>query len=155
MTTKQKRNKGDIVQIDLGHGRYGYAQLLDPPLVALFDVASGVPLATNEIVSSPVAFCVWVMESAITGGDWRVVGNARIPDQIDQSPPFFKKDRISGTFSITYTGAEEEPATFQQIKSMECAAVWNPEHVVDRLNDHFDSRPNKWVSLLKPVQPEA
>ncbi|WP_448115483.1 hypothetical protein [Mesorhizobium amorphae] len=31
---------------------------------------------------------------------------------------------------------------------LECAAVWDPEHVVDRLRDPADGRPNKWVERL-------
>ena len=78
------------------------------------------------------------------------MGHLEVPSTIDQSPPFFKKDDISGALSITYTGDDEKAATQEQVRGMECAAVWEPEHVVDRLNDQFAGRPNKWVESLRP-----
>jgi hypothetical protein len=29
------------------------------------------------------------------------------------------------------------------------AAIWTANHIVDRLNDHFDDRSNKWAVSLR------
>lgn len=40
-------------------------------------------------------------------------------------------------------------ATKEECSGLERSAVWEPEHVEDRLIDHFENRPNKWVESLK------
>ena len=69
-------------------------------------------------------------------------------------PRFFKKDRIAKKLSIYDDDDIEHPATLEEIEGLECAAVWEPQHVVDRLNDHFEGRPNKWVDSLLPDENE-
>jgi hypothetical protein len=69
------------------------------------------------------------------------------------NPPFFKRDSISGKLSIyTERGGKsfEKDATLEECKQLECAAVWSANHIIDRLNDHFSGKPNKWVESMKP-----
>ena len=132
MRKKPKRVRGDIVRIDLGDGNFGFGQVLAPPLFAFFDLRSGETPTIDRILESGIAFSILVMDYAVTDGDWPVIGHAEVPPEVNEEPPFFKQDPISGALSITYTGAEEEPATPDDIEGMECAAVWEPEHFVDR-----------------------
>jgi hypothetical protein len=125
---------------------------LEEPLFAFFDYcvdAVAVP-TINEITSKPILFRIWIMNHAVTRGRWSVIGHAPVPDKLLDSPWFFKEDPISGKLSLTQLGAGDEiPATLAQCKALECAAVWDPEHVEDRLRDHFAGRPNKWVESLR------
>ena len=147
---RQRRVHGSILQIDLGDGTFAFGQVLEPPLIAFFDLRlSSVP-SLAEIVGSQVAFSIWVMKYAVTRGDWPVIGRVEVPEGLNERPPFFKKDAISGSLSITYTGAEEIPATPEEVAELECAAVWDPEHVEERLSDHFAGRPNKWAESMRP-----
>ena len=59
------------------------------------------------------------------------------------------QDVITKEFSIYHQG-NILPATYEEIKNLECAAVWEPEHVEDRLRDYFSGVPNVWVEDLKP-----
>ena len=154
MNGKQKRFRrkvGDIVAIPLGEGRVGFGWVLEEPLVAFFDYstdADHIP-AVQVILRAPIAFRILVMNHAFTRGTWPVIGHAQIPDELATSPWFFKKDLISGKVTLTQTGAEEVPAENNEWEHLECAAVWEPFHVVDRLQDHFAGRPNKWVESMK------
>ncbi len=147
---RQRVRRGSIVQIDLGTGELGFAQVLEPPLMAFFDLKATECMAPDEIIKAPIAFSVWVMKYAVSGGDWPVIGRAEVAEDLNERPAFYKRDRISGALYITYTGAEEVPATLDDVEGLECAAVWEPEHVVDRLNDYFAGRPNKWVESMRP-----
>lgn len=149
---KQTRSRGDIVQIDLGNGYYGFGQVLESPLMVFFNLKREISPNIEEIVESEVSFIVWVMNYAIIDGIWPIIGRAEVTDKINERPPFYKQDRLSGKLSVTYTGAEEEPATYADVVNLECAAVWDPEHVVDRLNDYFEGRPNKWVESMRPEE---
>jgi len=39
--------------------------------------------------------------------------------------------------------------TRKESQGLEAAAVWEPEHIEDRLRDHFDGKPNKWLESLR------
>lgn len=145
-----KRRVGDVVEIHLGDGRRAYGLVLKAPLIAFFDVWSTQRLSVDEILAHPIVFSIWVMYSPINEGEWEVIGHIDVPTSINQRPPFFKKDAITGKLFITHDGAEEIPAALQDVQGMECAAVWSAEHVVERLNDHFAGRPNLAVEQMKP-----
>lgn len=145
-----KRRVGDIVEIPLGDGSFAYGQVLKEPLVAFFDARSNVRLSVDEILARPVLFAVWVMRYAITHGDFEIIDHADVADEIDQSPKFFKWDNISRRLYVTYDGSQDIPADREDVDGLECAAAWEPEHVIERLNDHFASRPCAIVERLKP-----
>ncbi len=152
MSKRQKRRRGDIFQIDLGNGYFGFGQVLEDPLSVFFNLRASKTPPIEQILESDVAFSLWVMEYAVTDGDWPIIGSADVSEAINELPPFFKQDPISDALSITYTGDDEKPATLESVAELECAAVWDPEHVVDRLNDHFAGRPNAWVESMRPTE---
>jgi hypothetical protein len=146
-----RRTIGDVVEVPLGDEELGFALVLDEPLIAFFDLhcrRDSVP-AVADIVRSALAFRIWVMNRAITHGVWPVIGHVSVPQAVLEPPWFFKQDPISKEVTVTKTGAEEIPPAPGQVDVLERAAVWDPEHVVDRLQDHFAGRPNKWVESLK------
>lgn len=61
---------GSIVEIPLPNGRKGYARVLKNPLMAFYSVQTEGSLPPAEILCQPVAFKVWVMNSAISSGRW-------------------------------------------------------------------------------------
>lgn len=150
---KVRRVVGDVVAIPIGDGaRRGFGMVLQEPLIAFFDCSSkvGEEPSIERIVRTPVAFRVCVMNRPIEDGTWPVIGRVEtVPAELLVEPWFFKQDPISGLITMTRTGEEEVPAEAEQIESLERAAVWSPEHISDRLQDHFAGRPNKWVESLR------
>lgn len=144
-----RRRVGDIVMVPLGAGFFAFAQVLREPLMVFFDVKADRQLPIDEIQSKNPAFSIWVANNAVTKGEWRVIGSAAVDPSIDQKPLFFKKDALSGALSLTHDGTDELPVGNTNIEHLERAAVWEPTHVVDRLNDHFAGRPNVWALQLR------
>jgi hypothetical protein len=147
---RQRRKEGDIVAIDLGDGTLAFARVLREPLLAFYDlrVRNQETPSIQEIVKRPVLWRIWVMNYAITGGRWKVMGNSPLEEALKREPTFFKQDPISGDVTL-YRAETEYPASIEECEHLERAAVWDPEHVEDRLRDHFDGRPNKWVESLR------
>lgn len=141
--------RGAIYKITLGT-KHSYAVALHPPLFAFFDVLTDVEMSPSEIEEKELLFSVWVMAYAVRKGGWVKVG---FTDKFDATPEarFFKQDLISGRLTA-YRDADghESPIDFDTAAKMEAAAVWDPEHIEDRLRDHFAGRPNKWVESLRP-----
>lgn len=149
-TRKILRRVGDIVAIPLRDGTFGFGRVLHEPLVAFYDLQKREMPALDEIVSSSVAFIVFVMNYPITRGDWPVLGNFPLSPELVNQPLFFKKDPITNRLSIyKESTGEEMPASQDDCKGLECAAVWEQNHIVDRLIDHFAGRPNKWVESMR------
>jgi len=96
------------------------------------------------------------MNHAVTSGRWPVIGAVPLSDDERRRPErFFKQDPLNSNLTIYWEDPEsgephEIPALLEEAENLECAAVWDPEHVEDRLRDHFAGRPNKWVESLRP-----
>lgn len=133
--------KGDIFEIVIGRGKVAFAQALNKPEFAFF---TGNPIETNK--QKPI-FRLWVHKSAPK--HWKKIGSAQPSDALVIEVPRFKKDPISGNLSI-YLNGQETAATLEDIQNMECAAVWEEPHIIDRLADHLAGRDNQWVESLKP-----
>ncbi|RVU83481.1 hypothetical protein EOL70_16565 [Leucothrix sargassi] len=86
-------------------------------------------------------------KSAFNKSRWLKTGKQPIASDLAKEIPRFKKDIISGELSI-YINNSDKPASLKECKDLECAAVWDPEHVEDRLRDHCGNKENKWVKSL-------
>ncbi len=147
------RQVGDIVSLKLHDGSFAFGRVLPEPVMAFYDINTPEIPALDEILEASITFKIWVMNHAITDGLWQVIGSASLGEEFLEESLFFKKDPISKELSIYRDGTgQETPATVAECEGLECAAVWEPEHVVDRLSDHFAGRPNKWVELLLPTR---
>jgi hypothetical protein len=150
--TKRSKTKdpeiGSIVEIPLPNGRKGYARVLKNPLMAFYAVQSERPLSPAEILRQPVAFKVWVMNSAISSGRWSVIGHAPLETDLERTPWFFKQDAISKALSL-YQNGIERAATKEECVGLERAAVWSAQHIESRLEDHLEGRTNKWLDAMK------
>jgi hypothetical protein len=129
----------------------GFAQALMNPIYAFFDLRApdDATPPVETILQAPVLFRICVMKYAVTEGLWPVLGERAPTAEVMNPPWFFKQDPLSGALSISTDGGEGVPATPEQCQHMERASVWDPEHVVSRLEDHFAGRPNKWVELQR------
>ena len=135
---KIQRHPGNLVAIPLGDNTYGYGIVLNEPLIAFVNMKSDGICSIEKVSAAPIAFTILVMNYAITDGLWPVIGSVSIPKELLEEPLFFKKDRITGKLVVYRDStAEETPATLEECSKLECAAVWEPSHVVDRLRDHF------------------
>jgi hypothetical protein len=145
---KAARRVGDIVEIDMADGTFCFGRVLEEPLMAFYDLKVGTIPSLDEIVSTPILFEIWVMNHAVTSERWPVIGAMPLQNSLQLPVTFFKQDPISKELSL-YVNAQEFPATREQCKGLERAAVWDPEHVEDRLSDYFAGVPNQWVESLK------
>lgn len=146
---KIKRKLGDIVRIKLEDGSISFGRVLEEPLMAFYDLKANNTIEVDDVLSKPILFKIWVMNSAIESGRWEVIGNSPLENQLTAPQRFFKQSPLNKKFSIYFNG-DETPASLEDCEVLERAAVWDPEHVEDRLRDYYDGVPNQWVESLKP-----
>ena len=149
-SNRQRHTTGAVVRIPMGEW-HTYALMLEDPDIAFFDARSTGDLAIGEVVARPVLFRLAVHKSAYNTGRWRKIGTAPVPEGLRGRVPRFMQDSINGRLSISDDGGTtSRPATLDECDRLECLAVWEPEHVEDRLRDHYAGVPNKWVESLRP-----
>lgn len=145
----QRWVRGAIVRIPLGENRFGAAQMLDLPEYAFFDTQASGDLTAAEIVQRPVLFRIWVHRKSYSQGRWQKIGTAPVSEVLDQPVERFNQDPLAPSQIAIHFGRQVRPGTPEECEALERAAVWEPEHVEDRLRDHYANRPNKWVESLR------
>ena len=144
----EKRNVGDVVKIPLGDGTHTYAHALQEASFAVYDCRVTDELAVEQVISRPVLFFVAVKHHAVKNGRWPIVGNSPLNDRLSRPPTFIQDPLNKNNFSI-YANGEIKPSTRVQCTGLERMAVWEPEHVEERIQDQYAVRKNKWLELLK------
>jgi hypothetical protein len=149
---KQKRTIGSILEIDLRNGYYSYAQIINADIL-FFDVYTDKKISDlNILKDKKPLFFLGVYNNAITDGRWKKVGSLPIKEEYKHTPMKFIQDALNPDKFEIYnpnTG-ETVPATKKQIENLECAAVWDAEHVESRIRDYYNGVPNIWVEQMKP-----
>ncbi|MGN6497625.1 MAG: Imm26 family immunity protein [Tsuneonella sp.] len=148
-----RRRVGDLLKVNLADGRHSYAQVADEPLIVFFDGAFTEDASLDVVITLPVLFRIWVHNDAVRNGTWSVVGNLPLSPDNAAEPYFFKQDAVTGALALYHSSFAdtgwERSASATECYGLECAAVWDPEHVEDRLRDYYAGRPNQWVESLR------
>jgi hypothetical protein len=155
---KQRITEGAILEIHIESEYYVYAQILTKGLgYAFFDFKSKEKLTDFTILlESNVLFIVMVYNDVVTKGTWVKVGKLPIRNDLLVQPMKFIQDNLNPNDFELYnpnTG-EITKATRQECEGLEYAAVWEANHVEDRIRDYYLGVPNVWVNQLK-IKPNA
>jgi len=120
--------------------------MLTFPEFAFFE-SSGQRLGSGaDFAALRVLFRLWVHRDAYTTGRWRKIANMPISKELSQSVPRFKQ--YSSGQLARYQDEAESPATPDECKGLESAAVWEPIQVEERIQDVRDGRTNRIVEAL-------
>jgi hypothetical protein len=141
---KKKPKLGDIIAIPLPDGSYAFGRLYKEGTLAIFkERAKDINEIPDEIPEkNGYEFFVTVYRDLLSDGQWTVVGNIPFDNDDDAwRPPSYIKDALNGNFSI-YEHGEIRPASEQQCKGLEATAVWDRNHLVDRLMGN-----DKWTMI--------
>jgi len=146
----QKRTVGSFVKIKLDDTYHTYARILCGAYFAFYDCRTKTDITDmKKIASCNILFINAVYNSAVTRNRWLKVGKLPLESELKTTPPEFIQDQIDPTKFFIYEHGKIRPATREECEGLECAAVWIPEHIEDRIRDHYAGVPNKWVEELK------
>jgi hypothetical protein len=153
---RKKAHPGSLIEIDLRDGIFAYGQMVGKAQYAFFDYFG--PSLQSEVLGSlgacKVVFVLAVMDSAVKSGRWKIVGFSELRPELKMPRSYFMQDAITKKFSIYDADTGNiSSANFSEISGLECAAVWESEHVEDRLRDYQVGRPNPIVQRLSPKLP--
>lgn len=152
MGKRQQRTIGAVVRIDLGNGYYCFARILEHSTFAFYDYLSKEKeTEISLIISKPILFILAVYNDIITHGRWEKIGKYELEKELLTLPLEFIQDPINlSKFSLYNPNTGEMiDAKKEDCYGLECAAVWDAEHVEDRIRDHYAGKPNIWLEQLK------
>jgi hypothetical protein len=147
--SRRTYSPGAFVRIPLADGSYGYGQLLEFPYASFFDLRTTEPTANlDAIASASVMFTLAVHKSILDR--WEVIGQRPLSEAMNRSfERFIQHPADPSNCRIVDRAGRERRATPAECVGLEPVAVWEPNHVEDRLLDAFMHRPNKWVESMK------
>jgi hypothetical protein len=90
-----------------------------------------------------------VHKSAWSTGRWRKVAKIEVPLSLLAPQPKFIQDQFNSRKFELYVRGEMRSASRAECEGLERAAVWDPEHVEQRLQDHLAGVPNVWTEQLR------
>jgi hypothetical protein len=123
---------GDVFQIPLPDGRYAYGRVYQDASVGIYKSITKQPFQP-PIGSRDFLFTVGLYSDILEKGHWKIIGDDAFgTDESTWPPPSFVRDVISGQHQIYHKGLFR-PAEPEEIKGLEEAAVYDSEHIVDRV----------------------
>ena len=158
MPTQRNRQPGRVVRIPLGDGMVGWGRQLRNVRVEFYErfdaETDAEQVDPREVARCEVAFTVAVMDRAFRrNGGWTLLDVVPLSEK-EESETYrsVKQNPVSGAVTIYWEKPDgssgEDIATRAACAGLERSAVWDPEHIEDRLRDHRAGRPNKWVDSL-------
>jgi hypothetical protein len=107
------------------------------------------PPGPADVLGRPVLFIVAVYDRAI-GLDWPVVGRVPAGSTVPTVPERFTQDLFNlQRCKIIDVDGNMRPATPEECVGLERAAVWEVEHVAERIRDHYAGRTNVALDHMK------
>ncbi len=150
---KQRITTGAILEVNIEDQYYVYAQILrNGDGIAFFDYKTKDKLIDLSILEKcEILFIIVVYNDVITQGKWVKVGKLPIRKELEVLPMKFIQDNLNPNNFEHYnpnTG-EITKATRAECEGLERSAVWEANHVEDRIRDYYLGVPNIWVEQLK------
>lgn len=147
----RKGAPGDIVRIDFDGGLHTYGQILAVPYVAVYDLPTADDVTDMaDVVSQPILFIVAVYDRALGPKGWPVVGKAPDGSPDVPVPEYFMQDRFNPqNCKIIDVDGNMRRVAPHECEGLERAAVWEAEHIAERLRDHYAGRSNVHLESMK------
>ena len=144
---RQRETVGAILEIPIYGEYYAYAQIIPHGLCAFFDYRSREPLHDFSVLETvPVLFIIGVYTQVITQGVWLKVGKLPVRKEFEIAPMEYIYDMVGKKFEqYDPNTGEITPSTKEIARGREAAAVWDNNHIEDRIRDHYNNVPCIWL----------
>ncbi|NER18710.1 hypothetical protein [Spongiivirga citrea] len=143
----------EIIKIPIANSAYAYGVNLDNTLFTVIDIYSsfkGIPVP--EILKNKILLTNAVhMDIGKKDYSWISLGKYDVPTDLLKLPTFYMQDTITKTnFHLVKPPLYDQmlKAAKNECIGLERMVVMSPDHLVDRLNNHFFGKKMKWPESL-------
>lgn len=111
-------------------------------------------LPVAEIVNAEPLFALSVNGAGYKQGAWPAVGKTKLEGRFADIEPYgFQQDMHTGAVHIYHSSFAEtdyvKESTPEEVAELECVAIWDDVHVVERLLAVYDGAKSIWAEQLK------
>lgn len=150
--TAKRIKEGALLRINLNDGTDAFARVLPNAQVAFYAFKCGheEEVDYSKVYESEILFITAVMKYAFKREGWPLVDERPLDSELSKPRNYFMKDGLNGRYSI-YRSSDGviRNSSKEECRELEEAAVWDPEHIEERLRDHFNRRANSQVEQMK------
>ena len=148
----KKDEVGSILKIGLANNNYGLARVIGGGFIEFYDIAftdEQLKEVVNSLTQHKVIFTLSVHKSWIKNSGWELIGNSN--DHIPPPPKQFMQNfaNLGDIKIITPEGVTSGTKEEVEKQGIERVAVWEDNHIEDRLQDYFSGTPNRWLEQLR------
>lgn len=149
---RQRWKPGAIVEIPVAVDLWAYAQLGEQPIAAVLQGVFATRPPLEWIFGQPISFKCWIQSDAVAKGYWIKVGQTSVRPDVLAEEYRFKQDRITGELALYHSdfaqNGWERPALLSECIGLECAAIWDTDHVEDRILAQYEGTECRWVKSM-------
>jgi hypothetical protein len=140
---------GMFVRIPLADGTFAYGRQLESPYTAFYDYRTSKPSTDlSAIERQPVLFRLAVRRSTLKS--WERIGVRELEGQVAEPVVAFHQEIGDFRKCIIWDNlGHEREAAPEECVGLERDAVWDANHIEQRLLDTFEGRPNAQEQRLR------
>lgn len=144
------KKSGDIFKFPTIENQHGYCQWL-PHITKYLLISTSNNLSIDEIIKLPEAFLVVTYNDTPNRYGWEKIGNAPFDEKYNEYSVFAKQDIITKKITKYKEGPNgyEIPASYDEVKDLEIAAVWAHPNIVERLLSKLNGETSKLIEDMK------
>jgi len=148
---KQQWQEGAIISIPVEEKRQCFGLLLEKPFVAFYLERFAMSIVPTGEVLKKVndTLVLGIYSDIILKGTWRIVGEATLLLRNISIPDFYIHDKTTDAYFIYSKDGKITPSTKERCEGLETAAIWDTNHVIDRLKSTFGGETDIWTNSIK------
>lgn len=153
MKKKYQRQKlGNVYAIPLPNGQFAFGRQFQEGAIAVY---KHIGINIDDLPDNEdYQFIVGVYQKVLTCCKWPKVDYRPFEKEEDSwSPPEYIWDPFTGKYEMYYKG-KRTPCTKAECKGLEPAAVWDDQHIIDRIMgiDKWQKANREWAYIKRHGQ---
>ena len=149
MNTQKKWLPGNVIEILLEDESISYGLVIREPLIAFSRLTYSTKVEISAELFTDIAFQTWCHNESIGKNGWSIVGYINLSEISLPAENFYRYDPISQEFFHYIDNTNDIPVQREDCIDMECAAVWDKNHIEQRLYALKTGKSCIWLESLK------
>jgi immunity protein 26 of polymorphic toxin system len=147
---RQKETIGAFVRVPIDETYHTYGRIINNLVYAFYDFKTESEIADLDLIEkSNILFKLIIHRSAVTKGYWKIIGVKELPEDLKVPVPFFRQaigNHNDCWIVIDDDSKKVDPAACVDLERL---AVWEHDHVEQRLKDYYNGVRNDYTYALR------
>lgn len=147
---RQKETIGAFVRVPIDETYHTYGRIINNLVYAFYDFRTESEISDFKLIEkSNILFKLIVHRSAVTKGYWKIIGLQELPEDLKIPVPFFTQTIGNHNDCSIVTDGNSIKVEPIDCIGLERLAVWEHDHVEQRLKDYYNGVRNNYAYALR------